>query len=663
MSPEKDGRRRVVVEGLAPKVDCGRFPVKRVAGDRVEVRADVFADGHETVAAVVRYKHERERRWHEARMRPLGNDRFAGTFPVDRLGCYRYSVSGWVDRFRSWRDQLERRVAAGQDVRAEVEEGALLIRAAAAASPAAAAAADLAAWDERLRAADLGEAVKAALGPDLAELMEEHDPRPHAVDSADVVTIRVEPPLARCGAWYELFPRSLGEGGRHGTLGDVEAALPRIADLGFDVLYLPPIHPIGATKRKGPNNTTEHGPEDPGSPWAIGAAEGGHTAVHPELGSAADVQRLAGACAERGMALALDLAFQCSPDHPWVSEHPEWFRHRPDGSIRYAENPPKRYEDIYPLDFECDAWEELWDALLAVVRFWIEHGIAVFRVDNPHTKPFGFWAWLIAEVKRDHPEVIFLAEAFTRPRVMERLAKLGFSQSYTYFAWRHTKHELQEYVRELTATGVAEYFRPSFWPNTPDILTEAMQSGGRPTFAARLVLAATLSASYGVYGPAFELVEQRGLRAGSEEYLDSEKFQLRTWDIDDAASLAPLVRAVNAARHAHPALQANERLWFHGIANDALVAYSKHTADLADVVLAVVSLDPHHVQSGWVDLPLHELGIDAEHPYQMHDLLDGETYVWQGPRNYVELDPDRIPAHLFHVRRRLRSEQDFEYFA
>jgi starch synthase (maltosyl-transferring) len=346
-----------------------------------------------------------------------------------------------------------------------------------------------------------------------------------------------------------------------------------------------------------------------------------------------------------------------------VTEHPEWFRSRPDGSIRYAENPPKRYEDIYPLDFECEEWQALWQELHGVVEFWIDRGVTVFRVDNPHTKPFAFWEWLIAEVKRSRPEVIFLAEAFTRPRVMERLAKLGFSQSYTYFAWRHTKHELQDYLRELVTTGVAEYFRPNFWPNTPDILTEAMQSGGRPTFAARLVLAATLSPSYGIYGPAFELVEQRGLRPGSEEYLDSEKYQLRAWDLTDPASLAPLVRAVNAARHAHACLQSNERLWFHGIENDALIAYSKHTADGSDIVLAVVSLDPHHVQSGWVDLPLAALGIDADHPYQVHDLLDGDTYVWQGPRNYVELDPERVPAHLFHIRRRLRSEQDFEYFA
>jgi starch synthase (maltosyl-transferring) len=346
-----------------------------------------------------------------------------------------------------------------------------------------------------------------------------------------------------------------------------------------------------------------------------------------------------------------------------VREHPEWFRHRPDGSIRYAENPPKRYEDIYPLDFESEDWRGLWQELLEVVRFWVGQGVLVFRVDNPHTKPFPFWEWLIGEVKRDHPEVLFLAEAFTRPRVMERLAKAGFSQSYTYFTWRNGKHDLEEYLRELTETGVREYFRPNFWPNTPDILTEPMQSGGRPTFAARLVLAATLSAAYGIYGPAFELVERRGLRAGSEEYLDSEKYQLRTWDTSSPDSLEPLVTAINAARRAHPALQSNERLEFRQVANDMLIAYTKHTADLADVVLGVVNLDPHHTQSGWVELPLERLGIDPERPYQVHDLLDGETYTWQGPRNFVELDPDRQSAHLFHVRRRLRSEHDFEYYA
>ena len=548
--PDADGRRRVVIENVRPRVDDGRFAVKRVAGDVVEVTADVFADGHDAVAAVVRHRREGERRFRETPMHALGNDRHAGAFAVEGLGRHVFAVRGWIDRFATWRDQLGRRVEAGQDVRSELETGAAIIQAAVAAAPPAAAG-ELAGWRERLLADDTGAGAAAALDPALAQLMAAHDPRPHCVDSDLQVTVQVDPPLARFGAWYELFPRSLG-GDRHGTLRDVGRALDRVAGMGFDVLYLPPIHPIGETHRKGPNNAPSARPGDPGSPWAIGAADGGHTAVHRELGTIADVRRLAAACAKRGIALALDLAFQCSPDHPWVREHPEWFRHRPDGTIRYAENPPKRYEDIYPLDFESEDWRGLWHELLEVVRFWIGQGVHVFRVDNPHTKPFPFWEWLIGAVKRDHPDVLFLAEAFTRPRVMERLAKAGFSQSYTYFTWRNGKHDLEEYLRELTQTDVREYFRPNFWPNTPDILTEPMQTGGRPTFAARVVLAATLSPAYGVYGPAFELVEQRGLRAGSEEYLDSEKYQLRAWDVASPDSLAPLLQAVNAARRAHP---------------------------------------------------------------------------------------------------------------
>jgi starch synthase (maltosyl-transferring) len=659
--PDTDGRRRVVIESLHPCVDNGRFAVKRVAGDTVDVTANVFADGHDVVAAVVRHRREGERRFREVRMRPLGNDRFAAAFTVSELGRHVYTLRAWIDRFATWRDQLARRVEAGQDVRVELAVGAGLIEDARTRAPAAAAA-ELARWRERLADEDAGDAAEAALDPALAELMEANDPRPHCTDADLLVPVWVDRPLARFSAWYELFPRSLG-GDRHGTLADVAAAVDRVAQMGFDVLYLPPVHPIGETHRKGPNNSPTAAPGDVGSPWAIGAAAGGHTAVHPDLGTVADVRRLAARCAQRGMALALDLAFQCSPDHPWVREHPEWFRHRPDGSIRYAENPPKRYEDIYPLDFESEDWAGLWTALLGVVRFWIGQGVSVFRVDNPHTKPFAFWEWLIAEVTRDHPETIFLAEAFTRPRVMERLAKAGFTQSYTYFAWRNGKAELQEYLRELTRTGLADYFRPNFWPNTPDILTEPMQTGGRPTFAARLVLAATLSPSYGVYGPAFELVERRGLRPGSEEYLDSEKYQLRRWDTARPDSLAPLLAAVNAARRAHPALQTNERLEFREIGNDMLIAYTKHTEDRGDVILCIVNLDPIYTQSGWLELPLDHLGIEADGPYQVHDLIDGEAYTWQGGRNYVELDPQRAPAHLFHIRRRLRTEHDFEYYA
>jgi starch synthase (maltosyl-transferring) len=659
--PDVEGRRRVVVENLRPCIDGGRFPVKRVAGDDVEVTADVFADGHDVVAAVVRHRRDGERRYSEVRMRPLGNDRFAASFPVEVLGRHSYAVRAWIDRFATWRDQLRRRVEAGQDVRVELAVGAELVEAAAAGAPTAAAT-ELRRWRDRLTAEDAEAAAAAALDPALAGLMETHDPRPHHTDSELAVPVWVDRPLARFSAWYELFPRSLG-GDRHGTLRDVRGELERIAGMGFDVLYLPPIHPIGETHRKGRNNTPTAEAGDVGSPWAIGAAAGGHTAVHPDLGTVADVRRLAEACTKRGIALALDIAFQCSPDHPWVSEHPEWFRHRPDGSIRYAENPPKRYEDIYPLDFECDDWPGLWQALADVVRFWLRQGVSVFRVDNPHTKPFAFWEWLIADVTRDHPETIFLAEAFTRPRVMERLAKAGFTQSYTYFAWRNGKHELEGYLRELTQTGLRDYFRPNFWPNTPDILTEPMQTGGRPMFTARLVLAATLSASYGIYGPAFELLEGRGLRPGSEEYLDSEKYQLREWDVAGPDSLAPVVSAVNAARREHPALQTNERLEFRHVDNDMLLAYTKHTDDRADVVLCIVNLDPSYTQSGWIDLPLEHLGIETDGPYQVHDLLTDEAYTWQGGHNYVELDPHRVPAHVFHIRRRLRTEQDFEYYA
>jgi starch synthase (maltosyl-transferring) len=432
--------------------------------------------------------------------------------------------------------------------------------------------------------------------------------------------------------------------------------------MGFDVLYLPPIHPIGRTNRKGANNSVTASTGEPGSPWAIGSDEGGHKAVHPELGTLEDFRHLVRAAQEKGLSLALDIAFQCSPDHPYIREHPEWFRHRPDGSIQYAENPPKKYEDIVPFDFECEAWRELWSEMLSIVCHWIDQGVSIFRVDNPHTKPFAFWEWLIGEVKRDHPEVIFLAEAFTRPKVMYRLAKAGFSQSYTYFAWRNTTWELAQYFTELTQTSVSDYFRPNLWPNTPDILTEYLQTGGRPAFAARLVLAATLGASYGIYGPAFELGEARAKDPGSEEYLDSEKYQLRSWALDSPDTLREMIALVNEIRRENLALQSDRGLRFHPTENDRLIAYTKSTADLADVVLTVVNMDPHHTQSGMVTLPLADLGLDTEKSYQAHELLSGARYLWTGPRNYVEINPHAAPAQIFRFRRRARSEHDFEYF-
>jgi starch synthase (maltosyl-transferring) len=432
--------------------------------------------------------------------------------------------------------------------------------------------------------------------------------------------------------------------------------------MGFDVLYLPPIHPIGKTNRKGPNNTPEAGPDDPGSPWAIGAMEGGHKAVHPDLGTLKDFQRLLKKAKKAGIELAMDLAFQCTPDHPYVKDHPEWFRHRPDGSIQYAENPPKRYEDIFPLDFEGENWRELWEELKSVVEFWIKQGVRIFRVDNPHTKPFSFWEWLIAETKAKNPDVLFLAEAFTRPKVMYRLAKLGFTQSYTYFAWRNIQWEIREYFTELTQTEVRDFFRPNLWPNTPDILTEYLQIGGRPAFMVRVVLAATLGANYGIYGPALELCVNQALHPGSEEYLDSEKYEIRTWDIQHADTLKEFITRLNRIRRENPALQHDKNLLFHKQDNDQLICYSKHADDFSNIVLVVVNLDPHHRHSGWIEIPLEDLGLVSKEPYQVHDLLSDARYLWNGPRNYVELDPKICPAHVLRIRRRIRTERDFDYY-
>jgi starch synthase (maltosyl-transferring) len=536
-------------------------------------------------------------------------------------------------------------VEAGQDVAVDLQIGAELVRDAAKRAPAD----DAAELKERARAVtgkDQRAATKAALDAQLAELVAAYPDDRGSTTYDRELEIVVDRERARFSAWYELFPRSLGDG-RHGTLRDVIEHLPYVAGLGFDVLYLPPIHPIGREHRKGRNNTEHAVAGDVGSPWGIGAAEGGHTAIHPDLGTLDDLGALLAAAAEHGLEIALDLAYNCAPDHPWVREHPEFFRKRPDGSIQYAENPPKRYQDIYPLDFESAAWQELWDALRDVVRFWVDRGVRMFRVDNPHTKAFPFWEWLIRTVKEDTPDVLFLSEAFTRPRVMEHLAKIGFTQSYTYFTWRTSAWELRQYLEELTQTDRVEYFRPNFWPNTPDILPYHLHGGHRPTFAVRLILAATLTANYGIYGPAFELLEGRALAPEREEYLDSEKFELRSWELDREDSLAELITRVNAIRREHPALQLDRTLRFHETGNDALLAYSKQLGD--DLVVIVANLDPWQAQSGMLQLPLHDLGVDGDGAYRVHDLIGGARYTWHGPSNYVELDPSILPAHVLHV--------------
>jgi len=464
-------------------------------------------------------------------------------------------------------------------------------------------------------------------------------------------------------SWYELFPRSAGtEPGHHGTFRDVEARLPYLADMGFDVLYFPPIHPIGRINRKGTNNTLVAKPEDVGSPWAIGAAEGGHKDILPQLGTHEDFRRLLANARELGIEVALDIAFQCAPDHPYVKEHPHWFKHRPDGSVQYAENPPKKYQDIYPFDFETEDWRALWDELKSIIDFWIAQGVKIFRVDNPHTKAFGFWEWVIDAIKRVQPDVIFLAEAFTRPRLMHRLAKLGFTQSYTYFTWRNTKQELTDYFTDLALGPGCQYYRPNVWPNTPDILHETLQSGLRPVFAARLVLAATLAANYGIYGPTYELLESAPREPGSEEYRDSEKYQLRHWTIERPDSLWSLIARMNRIRRENAALQSDGGLHFCRIDNDQLIAYLKIDAASGNVILTVVNLDPHQAQSGWVDLDVDALRLDGEQPYQVHDLLSDQRYIWRGRYNYVMIDPQRAPAHVFRLRRRARREQDFDYY-
>src|SRR5215468_5115861 len=598
-SANEGGLLPVMIESLKPQVDSGRFAIKRTPGESVVVEADIFADGHDTLRCLLRHRRAGEREWIETPMAALGNDRWRAEFVVKDIGRYEYQVTGWVDAFLSWRHDFARRNAADEnDIALALQTGAALVRDAVKRVPAGAA--------KRLREiartltleAELGARRELALGDELVELMNAGSDRRFATTSEPVLGVIVEPERARYSTWYELFPRSCGSKG-HGTFEDCVADLPRIATMGFDVVYFPPIHPIGRIKRKGRNNALMPATDDPGSPWAIGSEAGGHKAIHSALGTLEDFKRLVARGRELGVDIALDIALQCAPDHPYLREHPEWFRRRVDGSVQYAENPPKKYEDIYPFNFASPRWAELWEEVKSIFEYWIEAGVRVFRVDNPHTKPFALWEWVIGEIKRDHPEVIFLSEAFTRPRVMHRLAKLGFSQSYTYFTWRNTKAELTEYFTELSTSDAREYFRPNAWPNTPDILNEYLQTGGRPAFQIRLVLAATLCASYGIYGPAYELFENVPRDPGSEEYLNSEKYEIRHRDLNRPDGLGEFISRVNAVRRDNRALHFDWTLRFHEIDNDQLICYSKSTADQSNVMLTVVNLDPNYRQAGW----------------------------------------------------------------
>jgi starch synthase (maltosyl-transferring) len=658
-----DGRHRIVIETVTPEIDGGRYPIKRTIGEEVVVEADVFADGHDVLGVALLYRRHDDAQWIEASMAFLTNDRWQASFRVTDLGRYHYTVTGWIDHFQTWRRDFIKKKEAGQKVVIELLEGAGLIDEASRRAPK-----DegklLKAWADLLRSSDLPDSqrIDHALDLDLAAVVAKHPDRRFATVYEKELPVIVDRERARFSAWYEMFPRSCSKSGPHGTFKDCEERLPYIASMGFDVLYLPPIHPIGFIHRKGKNNAAHAAPDDPGSPWAIGSAEGGHKAIHPQLGTVKEFRQFLDKAKSWGLEIALDLAYQCSPDHPYVNQHREWFKVRPDGTVQYAENPPKKYQDIYPLEFESEQWRALWEELRSVVQYWIDQDVRIFRVDNPHTKPFPFWEWLIRDIQAEYPAVIFLAEAFTRPKVMYRLAKLGFNQSYTYFAWRTTKAELTEYFVELTQSEVREYFRPHLWPNTPDILTEELQHGGRPAFMARLVLAATLGASYGIYGPAFELCERQPREPGSEEYLDSEKYEIKQWDIDRTDNLKDFIGLVNRIRAENPALHGLESLRFHPTDNDQLICYSKSTADGNNVILVVVNLNPYYTHSGWVQLDLDHLGLDPQHPFQVQDLLINAYYRWQGPRNYVAINPHSVPAHIFRVRRWLRSEEGFDYF-
>ncbi len=663
MVVKDEGRARVIIEKVAPEIDSGLFPVKRAVGESVVVSADIFADGHDAISAVLRYRGPSDGDWREVPMRHISNDRWQGSFTVDRLGTWQFTVQGWVDRFGTWQRDLRKKYDAGVDISVDLLIGADLLEE----HREQAGKGDKGKFKriiETIRKGVRGnadDAVSAALGDEAARLSRENSSRAYAVTYLRTVSVVVEPAKVLFSTWYELFPRSCPGTQGHGTFKECEKLIPEIGRMGFDVIYFPPIHPIGISKRKGKNNVPAAGLDDVGSPWAIGSDAGGHTAIHPDLGSFDDFDSFIRHAKEHGIDVAIDLAFQCSPDHPYVKQHPEWFRHRPDGTIQYAENPPKKYEDIYPFDFESSDWKGLWEELRNVVRFWLDKGIRIFRVDNPHTKSFPFWEWLIADIRKTDPDVIFLSEAFTRPKVMYRLAKIGFTQSYTYFTWRYTQREFREYLAELTKTEVRDFFRPNFWPNTPDILPEHLQYGGRPAFIMRLILAATLSSNYGIYGPAFELCEGRAL-PGREEYDASEKYEIKQWEWDRPDNLRDLIARINTIRRENPALQTTFNLEFFDVDNDQMLCYCKASEDLSNILVVVVNLDPFRTQAGWITIPVERFGLGPNQPYLVHDLIGDDRYIWEGERNHVTLDPHIMPAVIFRIRRRLKRESDFDYF-
>ncbi len=663
-----EGRRRVIIEEVQPQVDCGRYPAKRILGDAVTITVAVFGDGHDHVSGQLLYRHSSEADWQSTPLKPLTNDRWTATITTDKLGDWLYTIEAWVDHFDTWWADLRKRLAAqptpekpsasseSQDIPLALRSGALLLSQAAHRAKGSDSKLLTEAAAELIRLADEHRATyEFPLSEKTIALAAQYPDLTFASRYRQDLHLWVDRERARYSTWYELFPRSTSpDPNRPGTFVDVKALLPTIAAMGFDVLYLPPIHPIGHAFRKGRNNSVTSTPEDPGSPWAIGSTEGGHKSINPELGTLRDFDGLVAATHDHGMELALDIAFQCSPDHPWVAEHPDWFIIRPDGSIQYAENPPKKYQDIYPLNFESADWRGLWEALRDVFTYWIRRNVRIFRVDNPHTKALPFWEWCIAEIHKKYPDVIFLAEAFTRPHIMYSLAKAGFTQSYTYFTWRNTRDELQEYFEEITKPPISDFFRPNLWPNTPDILHATLQNGGRPAFMQRLILAATLGPNYGIYGPAFELCENIPAKPGSEEYLNSEKYEIRRWDRAATHSLAPLITQINQIRRDNPALHSNGSLHFHPADNPNILCYSKSSG--SNTILVAINLDPAQEQAGWIDLDLKQLAIPHNQNFEIEDLLTGVHYTWHDRSNYVALRPDTMPAHIFRLIRPSNGE-------
>lgn len=642
------GRKRVIISNISPLIENGIFPAKSVINEQIIISADIFCDGHDEIDASVMIKQQDQHQWKESRMKFQMNDFWQAELELDKPGFYEFKIQAWIDHFSTWKKGLQKKFDAGQNVDVELLIGADLLEKAAAD-------ADNPDKDfllksiNKLRNPKNSESgVALALNDSLANLMFKYR-------VSDLVTIshsciiEVERKKAAYSTWYELFPRSAAiEPGKHGTFKDVERLLPRVANMGFDVLYFPPIHPIGEINRKGKNNSLTPTDDDPGSPWAIGNRTGGHKAIHPELGNLKNFKDLVKEAKKLDIEIAMDIAYQCAPDHPYVKQYPQWFKWRPDGSVQYAENPPKKYEDILPINFETEDWENLWIELKSVIDYWIKQGVFIFRIDNPHTKAFPFWEWMIKEVRKKNPEVIFLAEAFTRPRMMERLAKAGFNQSYTYFTWRTTKKEIEEYMTELTKTSRRYYFRANFWPNTPDILPDELSLGGENAHITRLILAATLSSNYGLYGPVYEF----GINTphpGKEEYTDNEKYEIKHWDWSKYSRIKEIISRVNHIRKNHPALQSTWNIEFAETNNDQIICYCKADLRANDRLLIAVNLDHYHTQGAHVKIHLEKLGLNPNKPCKVHDLLSGHEYEWQDEWNYVELDPFQMPAHIFRI--------------